>query len=216
MDIGVKDGYALSSGGINLIIGGIALTHNTPALIASKFSFSENDIKKMELVNNDVHLQIDIPYTINNSAFFGDTDITFFNDFTNKLNIVQNGAFENSRIRNFTTTSNFYIYGAAFQRSWLQNFEGTNLGRIQRGAFQRCYSLRKLIIPGTVIGLLQNIFFDCSNLVEIDISSLTFTEANAESFNSVAQNGTIKIPIKYQNTPTVNNLIAKNWTINYV
>lgn len=111
MDIGVKDGYALSGNKINTIIENVANVINSPsAFVAKTKDIVISDIKSFEIVNNDIYLTIKKPYYIDNRAF-RDTDVTNYYDLNDLVTGIGTDVFYNTPIQNLEFKNLNFIDG---------------------------------------------------------------------------------------------------------
>jgi hypothetical protein len=244
MDIGVKDGYALSRGGANLIIGGVASTLNTPALIASKFSFNESNIKKMEIVNNDVYLKVNTTYSINRQAFFYNNQITFFQDLGQLCTRINREALSHTGNR----LGDFTFYGTFIEGNAFDGYKGTKLimpnynVKLEGSRFRdfQCFEFIAPLATAIDYSAFENQFKPTTRIEIPGVTALNskcftrFRELNYldarsvqtiafDAFNDAAtNNGTAFFPIFHATSnngnphSSIQFLINKNWTINYV
>ena len=80
---------------INTIIGGVASTISTKALLATKLGIAESEIRIFEIVGSDVHANIKGTYILSGYNFQNNTSITSFIDMGDLCTIVGRYTFEN-------------------------------------------------------------------------------------------------------------------------
>lgn len=108
---------------INTIIGGVASTISTKALLSTKLGISESIIKRFEIVGSDVHAHISSDYDIPNACFQNDTQISKYLDLGNHVKIVNNFGFQNSTINDLKLLAATSVNSASISNTYLENLE---------------------------------------------------------------------------------------------
>lgn len=85
---------------VNTIIGGVAASISTPALLASKLSIAVSAITRFDIVGSDIHAHIMGTYLLNSAVFKNDTSITSFIDMNGKFYQTNGELFRDSTINN--------------------------------------------------------------------------------------------------------------------
>lgn len=83
---------------INTIIGGVASSISTKALLASKLGISQSEIRRFEVIGSDIHVNIRISYAIPAMAFINNTSITSYLDYDGKVTALSGEDFRNSTV----------------------------------------------------------------------------------------------------------------------
>lgn len=81
---------------INTIIGGVAASISTKALLATKLGISESEIRRFEIIGSDVHANIRSNYSMPGNAFFNDSALLSFLDNEGKVISLAAGVFRNT------------------------------------------------------------------------------------------------------------------------
>lgn len=137
----------------NTFIGGIGSAITSASALASVLGISETIIKGFKIVGSDVECAIVEAYDIQNSAFDGNNDITYYRDEGEKLKNVGQYAF--------------------ISAGELLEFKGLGVETIGKAAFMYAAKLKKCITGQYFWQVGQEVFSGCELLNEIDVSTVT-------------------------------------------
>ena len=65
---------------INTIIGGVAASISTKALLASKLGIAESEIRRFDIVGSDINANIRSDYSLANDSFYNNSNLTKYKD----------------------------------------------------------------------------------------------------------------------------------------
>lgn len=165
----------------NTFIGGVGNTLNTSALIASKLGISVNRIKSFSVVGNDIQFNVTGGnYVLAGSAFYGNTDITYFND---TLGLITDCPFGNA----------FYL---ASNLNWVRL-----PGMIKLGyrSFCECVNLETIYF-NSLLEVSSESFTNCRKLINLNNSFKTVTTLG----NMCFQNCTLITDLHFPNVSLCN------------
>lgn len=154
----------------NTEIGGVSSTINSPTLLASKLSISSSRIENFTIIGSDIKFNVTGgSYNIPNSAFYNDSNISYYYDNSGLVSSVLYSAFANC----------VALYAVMFPNA--STFEGG--GYADAGAFKGCVSLTSVTSPNlTNMGVYC--FSGCSLLDNINLPLITSIPNFAFNLNS--------------------------------
>src|SRR6478736_3550765 len=110
----------------NTFIGGIGGTTNTPALLATKLGISATRIKVFSVIGSDIQCSITGTYVIPDSAFNGNTTITYYIDSANLVSDLGESSF-----RECSVLSRLEFNGiATLTKSWVIRKESGAINKL--------------------------------------------------------------------------------------
>jgi hypothetical protein len=183
----------------NTFIGGVAATINTPALLASTIGAVESDIYSFTIDGSDISFYTTVNYTLPESAFDGNTDITHYEDLDGYAITTNNYLFRSTTSMNYVRFNRVGArYGLRFlELSTIVNFYAPNSETIGNRMFVNCNNLVFIDCLSTVISI-QNqalfvtplLIFPFTNnqitLIGIQtMQSCGFTEINSTSLTEI-------------------------------
>ena len=83
---------------INTIIGGVAASISTKAVLATKLSIPESEIRKFVIVGSDVHANIRSDYSLANDCFYNNLNLTKYKDIDGHVTSVGINALKNTSL----------------------------------------------------------------------------------------------------------------------
>jgi hypothetical protein len=163
--------------------------------LAVKLGISESLISNYSQIGSDISFNISTNYILSGS-FNGDTNITYLQDFGEKITRMNDLYFNNAvNFKNFNANSCQHISASVFKDSGLEvfnlnavNFIGTNnfinskivnanfpaySGKIPSSTFEGCLLLQSVTALSFIGGLESKAFKNCAKDVSIDLSKIT-------------------------------------------
>lgn len=167
---------------INTIIGGVASTISTKALLATKLGIAESIIKRFDIVGSDVQAHISADYDIGSDSFLNNSSITHYNDIDSRVKNVSSQAFRGSSIIWFKSNSCNVFSNDSF-RSCL-NFENCNtpsLHTLGTNVFNSSNKLKDLTHSITTFG---TTCFSGVIIPILNLNTTTLISGNGFFFNA--------------------------------
>lgn len=170
-----KDSY-------NTYIGGVAATLGTPALLATKLGISTANISGFSIVGADIKCTISVSYSIPNSAFYQNTNITSYLDLGNKVTELLYYAFREAS--NLSAVQFNAVYKARNSALAFTAISVVNLPMLtvieEDNILRDCYNLTYVNLP-IFSGILNGTFRNCTSLLSVNIPLVS--EFNEHVFN---------------------------------
>lgn len=155
---------------LNTLVGGVGATITNETLLAEKLlDVSAGDISNFSIDgSNNISCTINIPYSINASAFLSDTSITYFHDIDGHCTSVGISGFDSATNLTTVTLSSATVLSAqSFTGSGLIIANFPNVTILGTNVFRLCSSLQEAYLDSYVGGTTYKTFELCTSLTTI-------------------------------------------------